>query len=77
MTLFKREYTVTGIQLMSVGLDDVWVVNPADRTAVRVSGFIQYSGMLIVESLLTDCPPDPVLIFDPHSSPHENILRLH
>lgn len=76
MTIITREYTVNGPRLEDIGLNDVWVVSP-DRRAARVSGFIQKHGLGIVESLMVECPPDHTLIFDPHSSPHINILRLH
>lgn len=76
MTNITREYTVHGITLESVGLDDVWLLAP-DRTAVRVSGFTQKPGLLIVESLLVECPEDHMFFFDPHSSLHINRLVLH
>ncbi len=76
MTLFTREYTVNGMRLEDIGLDDVWVVSP-DRRAARVKGFTQKHGLGIVASLMVECPPDHTMIFDPHSSHHINVLRLH
>ena len=75
-TLIQRGYTVNGLSLESIGLDDVWVLSP-DRKAARVSGFIQRSGLGIVESLLLECPEDHTMIFDPNSSLHINPLVLH
>jgi len=67
---------VTGRPLEQIGLDDAWLVGP-DMRAIKVAGLCWYPGYGIIESLLSDVPPDHVIIFDRHAARPINILVLH